>query len=224
MASVTSKPPISAPRQPTRSRPADRLPGARHSFSRVFRSYARRYIRRHFHALRLSADGLPPEVSNGPLIVVANHPSWWDPLIVAGAHGANARVANPLRPDRGAGPCPVPVPGKARALRRRDRDHAVGASPSCARASRSSLAPSPRSGSRPRASSSIRATARPPQAGNRPPGPSTGARHDRPPGPRVSLLERPLPRSPRALRLAHTDHALELKPLPRLDRTRRAGA
>ena len=123
MTSVTSEPPISAPRQPTRSRPADRLPRRSPLFFRVFRSYARRYVRRHFHALRLSADGPPPELPNGPLIVVTNHPSWWDPLIGLVLTERMPAVANPLRPDRRAGPCPVPVPGTARVLRRRDRHH-----------------------------------------------------------------------------------------------------
>ena len=47
---------------------------------RGFRRYARRYVRRHFHAVRLSKASapLPPA---GPLLVVLNHPSWWDPLV-----------------------------------------------------------------------------------------------------------------------------------------------
>lgn len=48
---------------------------------RAFRAYARRYVRRHFHALRLSIDSPTPGLPRGPLIVVVNHPSWWDPLI-----------------------------------------------------------------------------------------------------------------------------------------------
>lgn len=48
---------------------------------RWFTWYARRYVRRHFHAVRLSPRGVPPGHPNLPLIVYANHPSWWDPLV-----------------------------------------------------------------------------------------------------------------------------------------------
>jgi len=46
-----------------------------------FSRYARGYCRRHFHAIRLArASGLP-DMGRRPLIVVMNHPSWWDPMI-----------------------------------------------------------------------------------------------------------------------------------------------
>lgn len=45
-----------------------------------FHRYARRYLARHFHAVRLSTRGRPPVVPDGPLVVALNHPSWWDPL------------------------------------------------------------------------------------------------------------------------------------------------
>ena len=48
---------------------------------RVFRAYTRRYVARHFHALRLSRHGKPTIPTEGSLIVVLNHPSWWDPLV-----------------------------------------------------------------------------------------------------------------------------------------------
>lgn len=48
---------------------------------RWFRGYSRRYVARHFHALRLARDAYPPRFAAGPLLVVMNHPSWWDPLI-----------------------------------------------------------------------------------------------------------------------------------------------
>ncbi len=48
---------------------------------RVFRAYTRRYVARHFHALRLSRGGKPTIPVEGPLIVVLNHPSWWEPLV-----------------------------------------------------------------------------------------------------------------------------------------------
>ncbi len=46
-----------------------------------FRRYGRWYVRRHFHGVRVSRRGRAPLVPTGPLIVVANHPSWWDPLV-----------------------------------------------------------------------------------------------------------------------------------------------
>ena len=47
-----------------------------------FRGYARRYLARRFHAARLAREGFRPgaEELDGPIIVVLNHPSWWDPL------------------------------------------------------------------------------------------------------------------------------------------------
>jgi len=48
---------------------------------RWFTWYCRRYIRRHFHSLRVSCDGLPPEARGLPLVVFTNHASWWDPLV-----------------------------------------------------------------------------------------------------------------------------------------------
>lgn len=48
---------------------------------RGFRKYATRYVRKHFHAVRLSKSGAPLPAADEPLLVVLNHPSWWDPLI-----------------------------------------------------------------------------------------------------------------------------------------------
>ena len=48
---------------------------------RLFQAYLRRYVARHFHALRVTRAGRPTPAPAGPLLVVANHPSWWDPLI-----------------------------------------------------------------------------------------------------------------------------------------------
>lgn len=48
---------------------------------RWFVGYARRYWKRHFHALRLSRASAPlPPADAGPLILYLNHASWWDPL------------------------------------------------------------------------------------------------------------------------------------------------
>ena len=48
---------------------------------RGFRKYAARYVRKHFHAVRLSKSGAAFPPADEPLLVVLNHPSWWDPLI-----------------------------------------------------------------------------------------------------------------------------------------------
>lgn len=45
------------------------------------RHYARRYLAKHFHGVRLSRSGPVPSPVEGPLIVLLNHPSWWDPLL-----------------------------------------------------------------------------------------------------------------------------------------------
>ena len=48
----------------------------------VFGRYARSYVGRHFHAVRLCrAGGSPPPTHGRPLIVYINHASWWDPMI-----------------------------------------------------------------------------------------------------------------------------------------------
>jgi 1-acyl-sn-glycerol-3-phosphate acyltransferase len=48
---------------------------------RGFRKYACRYVRRHFHAVRLSKSGAAFPTTDEPILVVLNHPSWWDPMI-----------------------------------------------------------------------------------------------------------------------------------------------
>jgi 1-acyl-sn-glycerol-3-phosphate acyltransferase len=46
-----------------------------------FTWYARRYLRRHFHSLRISRSGLAPGFRDQPLVIYSNHASWWDPLV-----------------------------------------------------------------------------------------------------------------------------------------------
>ncbi len=46
-----------------------------------FTWYSRRYLRRHFHSLRISRAGSPPEARGFPLVVYSNHASWWDALV-----------------------------------------------------------------------------------------------------------------------------------------------
>jgi len=58
----------------------DALPRRSDRFFRGFRKYARRYIRKNFHAMRIDKGGALSPPPDGPLIVVMNHPSWWDPM------------------------------------------------------------------------------------------------------------------------------------------------
>jgi 1-acyl-sn-glycerol-3-phosphate acyltransferase len=46
-----------------------------------FTWYSRRYVRRHFHSLRISRAGLPPATGQTPLVIYSNHASWWDALV-----------------------------------------------------------------------------------------------------------------------------------------------
>ncbi len=50
---------------------------------RWFQWYARRFVRKHFHSLRIAKDGAPPRNIEPavPIVVVMNHPGWWDPMI-----------------------------------------------------------------------------------------------------------------------------------------------
>jgi 1-acyl-sn-glycerol-3-phosphate acyltransferase len=46
----------------------------------LFHWYARWYMYRHLHAIRVSSLN-PPKLSGMPIVVCMNHPSWWDPLV-----------------------------------------------------------------------------------------------------------------------------------------------
>jgi 1-acyl-sn-glycerol-3-phosphate acyltransferase len=48
---------------------------------RGFYRYADWYVRKHFHAVRLSNTSALLPTDGAPLLVVLNHPSWWDPMI-----------------------------------------------------------------------------------------------------------------------------------------------
>jgi 1-acyl-sn-glycerol-3-phosphate acyltransferase len=48
---------------------------------RLFSRYCRSYLRKNFHAVRLAWAGRPVDPGDVPLIIVVNHPSWWDPLV-----------------------------------------------------------------------------------------------------------------------------------------------
>lgn len=48
---------------------------------KVFATYSRGYVRRHFHSFRILKSGLPPREDARPLVIYLNHASWWDPLV-----------------------------------------------------------------------------------------------------------------------------------------------
>ena len=62
---------------------------------RLFTRYARRYVQRSFHAVRLLRTGQPPQLPDRLLVVYCNHPSWWDPLL--GLLLAQRSCPHPLR-------------------------------------------------------------------------------------------------------------------------------
>lgn len=49
--------------------------------TRMFAAYSERLVRQNFHALRLLGGVDPAAFAGRPLVLYANHPSWWDPLI-----------------------------------------------------------------------------------------------------------------------------------------------
>lgn len=49
---------------------------------RLVNVYMRRFMRRNFHALRISKAGHPRLPPDRPAIVYCNHPSWWDPAFI----------------------------------------------------------------------------------------------------------------------------------------------
>ena len=60
---------------------------------RWFRWYSVRYVKRHFHAVRLARECRPDVPRDAPLVVYLNHAAWWDPLV-------GLVLAKQLLPDR----------------------------------------------------------------------------------------------------------------------------
>lgn len=60
---------------------------------RLFFWYARHYLGKHLHALRVRIPRPPRIDSDVPVVVYLNHPSWWDPLVAS-------IIARELFPDR----------------------------------------------------------------------------------------------------------------------------
>jgi 1-acyl-sn-glycerol-3-phosphate acyltransferase len=48
---------------------------------RWFTWYSRRFIRHHFHSLRMSFSESWENVDNRAIVIYSNHASWWDPLV-----------------------------------------------------------------------------------------------------------------------------------------------
>lgn len=67
-------------RSEQRSLMAQRPPAVSERVYRVFAWYGRWYLRRHFHAVRLSGP-TPVVGEDQPLLVYCNHPAWWDPMV-----------------------------------------------------------------------------------------------------------------------------------------------
>jgi 1-acyl-sn-glycerol-3-phosphate acyltransferase len=64
----------------------EELPPFSRRLNAWFMFYVRRYLRRHFHAVRLLRDGPGgpadhPDIAGEPVIFFTNHPGWWDPLV-----------------------------------------------------------------------------------------------------------------------------------------------
>lgn len=57
------------------------LPAVSATLLNWFTWYSQRYLRRHFHSLRVARSGLPPRDSHVPLVIFSNHAAWWDPLL-----------------------------------------------------------------------------------------------------------------------------------------------
>ena len=61
-----------------------------------FSWWVRGYLKKHFHAVRLARGSRPNVSPDLPMIVVLNHPAWWDPLIgviIAGLFPERAHYA-----------------------------------------------------------------------------------------------------------------------------------
>jgi 1-acyl-sn-glycerol-3-phosphate acyltransferase len=67
--------------KPGRHERAGTLPTISQPLRRVFTWYSQRYLRRHFHSLRVSRASVLPVRTDQPLVFYSNHASWWDPLV-----------------------------------------------------------------------------------------------------------------------------------------------
>lgn len=69
----------------TRGGDTHELPPFSQGINGWFMWYVRRYLRRHFHAVRLLQGGAGgsgrPDLGGEPVVIYTNHPGWWDPLV-----------------------------------------------------------------------------------------------------------------------------------------------
>ena len=64
------------------------LPGRSETVFQWFRWYARRYVARQFHAVRVLSAPDMALLRDRPVIICLNHPAWWDPLVGLVLNGA----------------------------------------------------------------------------------------------------------------------------------------
>jgi 1-acyl-sn-glycerol-3-phosphate acyltransferase len=74
-----SNPRSAAPRSRAGQTPALQLPAINPWKLRFFKAYTRRYLRRHFHAVRIVE--FTKLQADRPAVVYLNHAAWWDPLV-----------------------------------------------------------------------------------------------------------------------------------------------
>ena len=200
-----------------------RLPDRSHRLFGLFRWYVRRYVGRHFHAVRVSRSGPLPDLPRGPVIVVLNHPSWWDPLI--------AVLLTASMPAGRVHYGPIEAVGldqyrflvaSGSSASRPGRWPAPGDSSS--RAWPSWPGPSRYCGSRRRVPSWTRDDAPRSCDPDRPSRPSPVPCDHRADGDRVPVLGRSMPRSPGPIRTSHRGDARRRAIRPRMDGIDRDGA
>lgn len=79
---------------------------------RAFGWYLRWFFWRNFHAVRISGPGLSVIPAHRPLIIYANHPSWWDPALFM-------LLANTILRDRSSfGPMEAEALGRYKLFRK----------------------------------------------------------------------------------------------------------
>ncbi len=85
-----------------RPRFAGEIPVHSERLCRWFRRYLRGYFRRNFSGVRVSRASPVLADLDGPLLVYANHPSWWDPIhfsLIAAFEIPGRRVFGPMDAD-----------------------------------------------------------------------------------------------------------------------------
>lgn len=91
MATVLKSPTRTNTRRSVRGRGAlhhrATLPTVSPFLSWGFGTYVRRYLKRHFHAVRVARETTPALSAGEAVICFMNHPGWWDPLIGYFLHG-----------------------------------------------------------------------------------------------------------------------------------------